>query len=150
MINLIRTLHHDKISVYTLSRKAKEHRFYGWQRFEDLKYDRELIRQFSAIVEAVLLGLPTPHIGGFQQNDGEIEFITSTRIITALIGFMENRFALIDMRVAHDYEGKRYSEIEPILQNRLDDHEISYYYILESKVDDDTKSMFVDMMEQVI
>ena len=150
MISLIKTLRHDTAMLYTIAKQSKENRYYGWQKFEELTCDREVLRQFSAIVEAVLLGLPTPHIGGLQQNNGEIEFVTSTRIFTALIGFMEDRFALVDMRVAHEYDGKRFSDLEPILQNRLEEHPISFYYLLESKISDSEQAMFIDMMEQVI
>lgn len=149
MISLVHTLNRDKISIMQLMRKAKDNRYYGWQNYETLEYSTAQHVRMSLIIENVLLGLPLPYFAGLQQNNGEIEFVTNTHILTALIGFIENKFALLGTRcIAATYHNKRFSDIEPILQNRLEDCEISYYYLLESKISTNVKDLFINMMEQ--
>lgn len=148
MISLVQTLNRDKISIMQLMRKAKDNRYYGWQNYETLEYSTEQHVRLSLIVENVLFGLPLPYLAGLQQNNGAIEFVTNTHILTALISFIENKFPLLGTRIGMEYSNKRFSDIAPILQSRLEDCEISFYYLLESKIGTPVKDLFINMMEQ--
>jgi len=86
-------------------------------------------KQKSELVESILMGIPIPIIYLFETKDGKKEVVDGRQRITTLIDFMNDEFSLSELRMLPALNGKRFSELDPLLQSTIEDYQIMAYVI---------------------
>ncbi|WP_051211725.1 DUF262 domain-containing protein [Butyrivibrio fibrisolvens] len=88
------------------------------------------IRQNSELVESVLMGLPLPIFYFNQDKYGRIIVVDGRQRLTALFKYLNGEFALKELRVLSNLKGKKFSELSPLYQTKLEDYQISAHVIM--------------------
>lgn len=83
----------------------------------------------SELIESVLVGIPIPLIYLFEDENGIRQIIDGKQRITALKRFINNQFALTDLSMLPDLKGKKYQDISPLLQAKIEDYQLHSYVI---------------------
>lgn len=86
-------------------------------------------RQESELIESILMGIPLPIIYLFQTRDARIQVVDGRQRITAILKFMDNEFGLAELKIMKDIIGKKFSDLEPIQQRKIEDYQIDTYII---------------------
>jgi uncharacterized protein with ParB-like and HNH nuclease domain len=101
----------------------------------------------SKLIESLILNIPIPLIYLSQDvdvdaeiNDEEARYsvIDGQQRLTAIVKFMENKFALSGLDVLKELDGKEYNELPPFLIRRLEERTIKCLRI-DSTVDEQVK-----------
>lgn len=98
------------------------------------------------IVEACICNMPLPDIGCIQNYDGTFVLRSNTNIVYALVSYLRGQFALKDLRLL-DAEGCKFDDLIPLYQNRIEDKELTFHYIVKGQNGDDAEKMFFDAIE---
>lgn len=84
----------------------------------------------SELIESVLMGLPLPIFYFNQDKYGRLIVIDGRQRLTALFEFMDDKFALKDLKVMPEENEKKFSALSPLLQGRIEDYQIQAHVIL--------------------
>jgi hypothetical protein len=76
----------------------------------------------SRLVESVLLNVPIPPCYLSENEENELDVIDGQQRIYSLYRFMENQFALKDLNVLPEFDGKRFFELPSKEQRKLRTH----------------------------
>lgn len=83
----------------------------------------------SELIESILMGIPIPLIYLFEDEEGVRQIIDGKQRITALKQFNNNKFTLTNLSMLPDLKGKKFDDIPPILQAKLEDYQLHSYVI---------------------
>lgn len=83
----------------------------------------------SELVESILMGIPIPLIYLFEDEDGVRQIIDGKQRITALKDFLNNDFSLTELSMLPNLKGKKFNDIPPLLQSKLEDYQLHSYVI---------------------
>lgn len=86
-------------------------------------------KQRSELIESILMGIPIPIIYLFETKDGKKEVVDGRQRITTFIEFMSNDFPLKDLRMLPNLNGKKFKNLDPLLQGKIEDYQLSAYVI---------------------
>lgn len=86
-------------------------------------------RQKSELIESILMGIPLPVIYLFESANGFKQVVDGRQRISTIIDFMNNKFALKDLKILPQYKDKRFSTLPSLAQGALEDYQILYYII---------------------
>ncbi|QKF65506.1 DUF262 domain-containing protein [Campylobacter corcagiensis] len=86
--------------------------------------------QKSELIESILMGIPLPVIYFFQDKDGKNQVVDGRQRLTCIAEFLDDKFQLKKLKIIPDVNGKKFSELEPILQNKIEDYQLEIYTIL--------------------
>ena len=86
-------------------------------------------KQESELIESILMGIPIPIIYLFQARDTTIQVVDGRQRITAIINFMNDEFKLVQLKIMKSSVGKKFSDLEPIQQRKIEDYQIDTYLI---------------------
>lgn len=102
----------------------------------DLQLDPEFQRgkvwsnkQKSELIESILMGIPIPVFYFFEAKDTTIQVVDGRQRISAIIDFMNDKFKLGSLNIIKNIIGKKFSELEPIQQRKIEDYQIETYTI---------------------
>lgn len=98
----------------------------------DPEFQREYVwtqKQKSELIESILMGIPIPIIYLFQAKDTTIQVVDGRQRITAIINFMNDEFRLTQLKIMKGSIGKKFSDLEPIQQRKIEDYQIDTYLI---------------------
>lgn len=99
-----------------------------------------IAKAYSAVVESVLVLAPVRAVGAFMDRYGNMDLYCKNGILPALYLFYTGKFRLTGMRMANELEGKKYDELSPVLQNRIDDCRIQIYqFYAEGRPEEEIK-----------
>ncbi|WP_104708958.1 DUF262 domain-containing protein [Helicobacter felis] len=92
-------------------------------------------KQRSELIESILIGIPLPviyMIESEKQNSQEPtrQVIDGLQRLTCIQDFLDERFALSPLKILPSINKKRFSELEPFMQNRIEDYQLEVYTIL--------------------
>jgi len=73
----------------------------------------------SRLVESIVLEVPLPIIYLAEESDGRESVIDGQQRLTALFDFLDGKLALKGLEARPDLNGKRYSELDKGLQNKI-------------------------------
>lgn len=82
------------------------------------------IMQKIELVESVLMGLPLPVFYFNEDKTGRLIVIDGRQRLTALFEFMNNDFALKNLRVLPDLNGCKFNDLSTVNQSRIEDYQI--------------------------
>jgi len=98
-------------------------------------FQRHLVwkkKQKSQYIESILLNFPLPPIYLNQRKDGTSQIIDGLQRSTTIKDFVKNEFALTDLNVLKDLNGKTFSGLETLLQTRIEDKKLLCYILKPS------------------
>lgn len=93
----------------------------------DSDFQREGIwelKQKSELIESVLMGLPIPIIYLSEDKYGNLIVVDGRQRLTAFFEFLDNKFALKDLKILKDLSGKHFDDIDPIFQSKIEDYQL--------------------------
>ena len=122
-------------------------------RAEQFNLDPDFQRDFvwdevkqSRLIESVLMRIPLPVFYLAEDDDGMTVVVDGLQRLTTFSRYLDNKFALRGlMTTSPQLEGKRFRDLPPKLQNRLEDTQL-ILYLIDSKVPERAK---LDIFERV-
>lgn len=85
--------------------------------------------QQAELIESILMGLPLPIFYFNQDKVGRLIVVDGRQRLTALFEFMSNQWALKGLKVLDELNGKKFSDLEPIVQSQIEDYQIQAHVI---------------------
>ena len=115
----------ETASVFQLKRK--------WERKPsqlDLTppFQRELVwdpRKKCELIESIIMGIPIPVFYVKENEDGVYVVVDGKQRLTTLFDFINGKFALERLNILRDYRGKRFKDLSPLDQNKIEDCSLS-------------------------
>jgi len=83
----------------------------------------------SELIESILMGIPIPLIYLFEDENGVRQIIDGKQRISALKRYINNEYSLTDLSMLPDLRGKKFVEIPPLLQAKIEDCQLHSYVI---------------------
>lgn len=99
----------------------------------DSNFQREDVwkqKQKAELIESVLMGLPLPIFYFNQDKYGNLIVIDGRQRLTALFEFMDGKFSLNKLNILKEYSQTKFSDLTPIMQNKIEDYQIQAHVIL--------------------
>lgn len=84
----------------------------------------------AELVESVLMGLPLPIFYFNQDKYGRLIVIDGRQRLTALFEFMSGKYALMKLKVLSSENKKKFDDLSPLLQSRIEDYQIQAHVIM--------------------
>jgi hypothetical protein len=86
----------------------------GYQRRERWSHERQ-----AALIESFLLNIPVPPVYLAEDDFGTYSVIDGKQRLTAIAGFMRDKWALVALETFREVEGAKFSDLPRPLQNAL-------------------------------
>lgn len=86
-------------------------------------------KQRSELIESILMGIPIPIMYLFEAADGHKQVVDGRQRITTIIDFLNNEFALRDLKILHELNGNKFSDLDKKLQGIFEDYQLYVYLI---------------------
>ncbi|MFW5677714.1 MAG: DUF262 domain-containing protein, partial [Acetivibrio ethanolgignens] len=99
----------------------------------DSDFQRESVWKFdrkSELIESVLMGLPLPIFYFNQDRYGRLIVVDGRQRLTALFEYMEDKYALRNLKILPEFNDKKFSQLLPLYQTRIEDYQIQAHVIL--------------------
>lgn len=93
----------------------------------DSDFQREAVwgnKQKSELIESVLMGLPIPVMYLFEDKYGNLIVVDGRQRLTAFFEFLDNKFALSELKILKSLSNKKFDEIDPIYQSKIEDYQL--------------------------
>lgn len=108
------------------------------------------IEKQSRLIESCIIRIPLPVFYVAEATDGRIMVVDGLQRLTTFDRYLSDRFALTGLgrvagRVKQEFDGKRFSELPILLQERIQDTQL-VMYILDAKAPEKAK---LDIFERV-
>lgn len=84
----------------------------------------------SELIESVLMGLPLPIFYFNQDKYGNLIVVDGRQRLSALFSYMDDEFALRKLRILPEENDKKFSQLSPLLQGRIEDFQIQSHVIM--------------------
>jgi uncharacterized protein with ParB-like and HNH nuclease domain len=120
----------DKMSVFQYMRDYDRGRL-----IIDPAYQRNFVwtlSQMSRFVESILLGFPLPPFYVNQTVENKLVIIDGLQRTTTLHRFVNNEFALKELKTLPDINGKKFSELPESYRAKIEDKNIQLYILKPS------------------
>ncbi|WP_286799489.1 DUF262 domain-containing protein [Oceanicaulis sp. UBA2681] len=101
----------------------------------------------SQLIESFIMNVPVPPIFLYEKNLGEFEVMDGQQRLNAIASFYEGDFALQGLKVWQALNGKRYSQLPPLIRRGLDRAKISAITLTSDNTS--TPSDSIDLRAQV-
>lgn len=85
--------------------------------------------QGAELVESILMGIPIPTMYFFEMRDGKKQVVDGRQRITAILDFLNNKLILKDLKILHQYNGYKFSQLDSKMQGIFEDYQLSFYII---------------------
>lgn len=98
----------------------------------DSDFQRESVwkpMQKAELVESILMGLPLPIFYFNQDKLGRLIVIDGRQRLTALFEYMSNAWALKGLKVLDELNGKKFQDLDLIVQAQIEDYQIQAHVI---------------------
>ncbi len=89
-------------------------------------------KQMSQFIESVLLNFPLPPLYINQDIDGNYIVVDGRQRLTALHRFINNEFKLDKLEALTELNGKKFNDLEVVLQSKIEDKKLNLYLIKPS------------------
>ncbi len=117
----------DDSSVYELKRQYMNKRIELSPPYQRGKVWSQ--KQKSELVESILMGIPLPIMYFFQDSSGVKQVIDGKQRLSTLFDFMDEdpkvNFVLSELTILKDLKGKRFKDLDGILQGKIEDYKMS-------------------------
>ncbi|WP_104758805.1 DUF262 domain-containing protein [Helicobacter bizzozeronii] len=127
----------DRISVFDMKRRLDNAERWKINLQPDFQRDPRVwkTKQRSELIESILIGIPLPVIYmieseklGSQEPTRQV--IDGLQRLTCIQDFLNERFSLRSLKILKNINKKKFSELEPFMQNKIEDYQLEVYTIL--------------------
>lgn len=101
--------------------------------------------QQSKLIESALMRIPLPVFYLAEREDGKIVVVDGLQRLTTFRRFLKDEFALRKLAYASHLNGRKFSDLQPKLQNRIEDTNL-VLYLIDQKVPETAK---LDIFDRV-
>lgn len=98
----------------------------------DSDFQRENVwspQQQRELIESILMGLPLPIFYFNQDKTGRLIVIDGRQRLNAIFSFLDNKFALDKLKILYEFNKKKFSDLDPIYQSKIEDYQIMAHVI---------------------
>lgn len=98
----------------------------------DSDFQRESVwnlQQRRELIESILMGLPLPIFYFNQDKSGRLIVIDGRQRLNAIFSFLDNDFALDKLKILDEFNKKRFQDLDPIFQSKIEDYQIIAHVI---------------------
>lgn len=81
-------------------------------------------QQQIELIESVLMGLPLPLFYLNRNQEGQLIVVDGRQRLTTLFDYMDDRFALKNLNILPKKYEKKFSELDPISQSKIEDYQL--------------------------
>lgn len=93
----------------------------------DSDFQREVVwktKQKSELIESVLMGLPIPIMYLYEDKFANLVVVDGRQRLTAFFDFLDERFELTGLKILKKLNGKKFCELDPVYQSKLEDYQL--------------------------
>ncbi|MGM9533657.1 MAG: DUF262 domain-containing protein, partial [Intestinibacter sp.] len=93
----------------------------------DSEFQRENVwdrRQKSELIESVLMGLPIPTMYLSEDRYANLIVVDGRQRLTAFFEFLNGEFALSNLKILKALSGKKFDDLEPVYQSKIEDYQL--------------------------
>ena len=94
------------------------------------------LKEKSALVESILIGLPIPNLYFAERSNGNWVIVDGLQRLTTLKDFMEGKFKLSELTILGDLENKKFTDLERQHQRKFREYTL-HCHIISMQGDDD-------------
>lgn len=98
----------------------------------DSDFQRENVwglQQQRELIESILMGLPLPIFYFNQDKTGRLIVIDGRQRLNAIFSFLDNKFALDKLKILDDFNKKKFKDLEPVYQSKIEDYQLMAHVI---------------------
>ena len=109
------------------------------------EFQRELVwnaRQKSELIESILMGIPLPLFYVKEDEEGVYTIVDGKQRLSTMFDFIDNKFALGNLKILKDYKGKYFKTLLPAEQSRIEDFALTLHVIKPPTSDQVTFDLF--------
>lgn len=99
----------------------------------------------SKLIESALIRIPLPVIYMAENENGDVVVVDGKQRLSTFDAYLNDRFSLTGLDKNKFLNGKKFSELETALKNRIEDTQL-IIYTLDSKINEDVR---LDIFERV-
>jgi hypothetical protein len=85
--------------------------------------------QKHELIESLLMGIPIPVIYVFENELGVKQMVDGRQRVSTIIDFMNNKFALNNLGLLHQFNGARFADLPPLYRSKLERYQLLVYVI---------------------
>jgi hypothetical protein len=86
-------------------------------------------KQKYELIESILMGIPLPVIYLFEDKNAKKQMVDGRQRITSIVDYMNNHFALQDLKILPAFNGKRFGDLDATYQNKIEEYQLHAYVI---------------------
>mgnify|MGYP004455517367 CR=1 FL=1 len=134
----------ERISIFEINRKLDnpDRGFIELDPEFQRDDDRWDDKQKSELIESILIGIPLPVFYLFQTSSGMRQVVDGRQRLHAIRQFYKGETKLSKLTILSELNGKKFSELEPILQNSFEDYQLEIYVLLPPTNEDIKFNLF--------
>lgn len=87
-------------------------------------------KQKNELIESILMGLPLPIFYFNQDKYGRLIVVDGRQRLTALFEYLNNTFMLNNLKILSGINGKKFKQLTPLMQSRLEDYQVHAHVIM--------------------
>lgn len=98
----------------------------------DSDFQREKVwegKQKSELIESVLMGLPIPIMYLSEDKFANLIVVDGRQRLTAFFEFLDGEYALTGLNILKKLNGKKFDDLEPVYQSKLEDYQLITHII---------------------
>ncbi|MBO4976669.1 MAG: DUF262 domain-containing protein [Lachnospiraceae bacterium] len=98
----------------------------------DSDFQRESVwklQQKRELIESVLMGLPLPIFYFNEDKTGRLIVIDGRQRLSAIFEFLNNGFSLDNLKILDEFNKKKFKDLDPIYQSKIEDYQIMAHVI---------------------
>ncbi|RLA75337.1 MAG: DUF262 domain-containing protein [Epsilonproteobacteria bacterium] len=81
-------------------------------------------KQKSELIESILMGIPLPLMYFFENSQGIYQVVDGKQRLTTLFSYLKNEFSLGGLNILKNVKGKKFKELKPEQQVKLEDFKL--------------------------
>lgn len=86
-------------------------------------------QQKSELIESILMGIPIPMMYFFEDKEGKRQVVDGRQRLMTVFDFLNNQFALKNLKILPEQNGKYFKDLAPILQSTVERCQLFIYVI---------------------
>lgn len=87
------------------------------------------IQQQRELIESILMGLPLPIFYFNEDKMGRLIVIDGRQRLSAIFSFLNNEFALDKLKILDEFNKKKFKDLDPVYQSKIEDYQIMAHVI---------------------
>ena len=87
------------------------------------------LQQKRELIESILMGLPLPIFYFNEDKNGRLIVIDGRQRLNAIFSFLDNDFALDKLKILNEFNKKKFKDLDPVYQSKIEDYQIMAHVI---------------------